>query len=323
MLYSLYFSNFPSHTPPQQFEFLDAAVGTCTYMAAFVLSVEWVSTKYRVLSSTVISLFYPIGEIFIGLLAMHIPTLRTLLLVLYVPGLLIVFYYWLIPESVRWLLVTGRRERALKILKKAATANHKELSQRSQDIIQKKTKEALEATEAEESASIPISSIFRSRVLVLRLLNCSFCWIVCAHVFYGLSLSSTKIHGDDNKYLSFIVVVFAEIPGALIAYYLLDRLGRRSTLCAGLIIAGVATICSPLIPPDQTVLVRIFFFTGMCSISCAFSVLYIFTAEIWPTNLRNTLMNICSMLGRIGAMLSPLTPLLVSDYTSNVCEKEC
>lgn len=288
-------------------------------MAAFVLSVEWVSTKYRVLSCTIVSLFYPMGEMILGILAMHIHSMRTLLLVVYIPGLFVAFYYWLLPESVRWLVVTGRNKRALTILRKAANANNKTLSPKSESIIADKCKEALIKNENNENQSnIPISSIFKSKVLVMRLLNCSICWIVCVHVFYGMSVSATKIHNDDNKYLSFIVVVFAEIPAAIITYYLSDRLGRKATLFVGLVVAGLAAICSPLVPPHLTLLTRLLFFTGMCSISVAFSMLYIFTAEIWPTSLRNTMMNVCSMIGRIGAMAAPLTPLLVSEIFENI-----
>lgn len=282
-------------------------------MAAFVLSVEWVSTKHRVLSCTVVSLFYPLGEMLLGILAMHIPSMRTLILTLYLPGLFVAFYYWLIPESVRWLVVTGRRKRALIILQRAAKANHRELSEKSKSIVYDKCKEALlKSGDDGNTSTIPISSIFKSKVLALRLLNCSICWIVCVHVFYGMSVSATKIDGDDNKYLSFILVVFAEIPASIITYYLSDRLGRKPTLFSGLTVAGLAAICSPFVPAHLTFLKRVLFFTGMCSISVAFSMLYIYTAELWPTKLRNFLMNLCSMIGRIGAMAAPLTPLLVS-----------
>jgi hypothetical protein len=37
-----------------------------------------------------------------------------------------------------------------------------------------------------------------------------------------------------------------------------------------------------------------------------------FTAEIFPTKLRTSLLGLCSMVGRLGSMLAPLTPLLVS-----------
>lgn len=285
-------------------------------MAAFVLSVEWVSTKYRVLSATAVSIFYPMGEVILGLLAMYISSMRILLVVLYGPGLFVAFYWWLMPESVRWLVITGREKRALAILQKGAKANHVQLSAKSLAIVADKCRAATKTVDSESgntsaSTSSPLIDVFKSRVLILRLLNCSLCWIAVVHAFYGMSVSSTKIQGDDNKYLSFILVVFAEIPAAILVYFLSDRWGRRVTLSVGLWIAGIAIVASAYVPIEQTFLTRALFFIGMLSISIAFCMLYIFTAEIWPTSIRNTLMNLCSMIGRFGAMAAPLTPLLV------------
>lgn len=37
------------------------------------------------------------------------------------------------------------------------------------------------------------------------------------------------------------------------------------------------------------------------------------TAEMWPTNVRTTIMNTCLMFGRIGSALAPFTVILVSE----------
>lgn len=283
-------------------------------MAAFVLGVEWVSSKYRVLSCTAISLFYPVGEIVLGLLAMHIPHMRTLLIAVYVPGLIVITYYWLVPESVRWLMVTGRIKRARQVLHSAAAANNKILSPDAERIIDERAIECPAADKDEANLpDISVLAILKSPVLALRLCICSIDWIVCYLVFYGLALSATVIEGDDNKYLSFIVVVVAELPGSLFTYLFLDRLGRRRTLCAALTLAGCIILCSQFIDEEeQTMLTRVFFFAGMCAQSCAFTTTYIYTAEIWPTSLRNTMMNVCSSMGRFGAMAAPFSILLVS-----------
>jgi hypothetical protein len=51
---------------------------------------------------------------------------------------------------------------------------------------------------------------------------------------------------------------------------------------------------------------------GKFAITGAFDTTYVFTAEIFPTKLRNSMLGMCSMVGRIGSMLAPQTPLLVS-----------
>lgn len=292
-------------------------------MAAFLLCIEWVSTKYRVLSSTIVAIIYPVGEILLGLTAIYIDHYRTFLIAIYVPALFVVSYFWLIPESVRWLVVTGQHQKALKIIQQTAKDNKKEISEKSLEIlhitcnandkVNGTTNAANKDAEKQETvgAADSIASIFKHRILILRLIVCSFCWIIVTHIFYGLSVSATKISDDDNKYLSYIVVMMAEIPASIISYFLLDYVGRRPTMCGALVTAGVATIASTFIPVEHTIIIRILFFIGMCATSTAFAVLYIFSAEIWPTGIRNTMMNICSMIGRFGSMLAPLTTLFV------------
>uniref|UniRef100_A0A182SH91 Major facilitator superfamily (MFS) profile domain-containing protein n=1 Tax=Anopheles maculatus TaxID=74869 RepID=A0A182SH91_9DIPT len=46
------------------------------------------------------------------------------------------------------------------------------------------------------------------------------------------------------------------------------------------------------------------------AISFSFGVLYIYTAEIFPTNLRQSLLSMCSMIGRLGSIVAPQMPLL-------------
>lgn len=162
------------------------------------------------------------------------------------------------------------------------------------------------------SRSESVTEIFKHKILIVRLIVCSICWIVTLHLYYGLSMSATKIAGDDNKYLSYIVVAVAEIPAALISYILLDYAGRRTTLCGSLVTAGIATIISALIPVQRVIVIRLLSFIGMCATSCALGIIFIYSAEIWPTPMRNLMINLCSMIGRSGSTVAPFTTLLVS-----------
>ena len=57
------------------------------------------------------------------------------------------------------------------------------------------------------------------------------------------------------------------------------------------------------------------FMIGKFAITISFAVIYVYTAELFPTNVRHSLLGYCSMFGRIGSMLAPQTPLLVSTPT--------
>lgn len=302
-------------------EFLEASAGTCTFAGIYILGIEWVSSKYRVVGSTFVSLAFPIGEMLIGFAAIYINDYRILLRTMYFPGLLIVFYFWLVPESVRWLLVTGRIDRAIKILKRTASINGRTLSDKSIEtlklryapatVIKVDTKAETHNVQA-TTFSHSIRVIATSRTLLTRFLICCFQWITCCYCFYGLSLISTYI--GDNGYASFIMVAAVEIPGILLSIPTLQYFHRRHIMCTTLTIAGVAMLAAPFVPKDSYAMILILFLIAKCSITLTFNNLYIYTAEQWPTSLRTTIMNSCSMIGRTGAMVAPLTPLLAQHF---------
>lgn len=55
----------------------------------------------------------------------------------------------------------------------------------------------------------------------------------------------------------------------------------------------------------------VIYLSGKFSITVAYSSVYIYVSEVFPTNVRQSLLAICSSTGRIGSTLAPLTPLLV------------
>lgn len=52
-------------------------------------------------------------------------------------------------------------------------------------------------------------------------------------------------------------------------------------------------------------------------IAVVMTAVYVYTAELYPTKYRHSLFAFSSMMGRIGSMLAPLTPAIVS---INACQ---
>lgn len=273
-----------------------------------------------------IGLAHPVGEIIFGFLASYCHDFRLLLRIFYTPGLFLFVYFWLVPESIRWLLVTGRVDRAIKILKRIARVNKKHLSNKSIDILTSKYTDVNAVSGAKNSTNSGKSthhkhSIFRSfgtvlksRTLALRLLICCYQWAACCFCYYGLNLSSTLIPGA-NRYVGFLFVVSAEIPGILLQIPLL-RFKRRILLFTTLFIAAISIVATSVVPERHSAVVLIFFIIGKAAITLGFALVYVVTSEMWPTNLRTSIMNTCSMIGRVGSMISPLTVFLVRSLRS-------
>lgn len=95
---------------------------------AVIVGVEMVGPKKREMSGVLLNYFYSVGEALVGLLFWLYPNWIVLQLLVSVPPLLFIGYYWIVPESVRWLLARKDYTQAKKIISKAARINGVQLS---------------------------------------------------------------------------------------------------------------------------------------------------------------------------------------------------
>ncbi|XP_030752013.1 organic cation transporter protein-like [Sitophilus oryzae] len=288
-------------------EFLDAAFGSGSYICGFVLGVELVGPKKRVLTGTLTSCCYAIGEILVAIAAWIVKDWKLLLLVTYSPSLLLVAYLWLIPESIRWNLSKGRVDEAKKTLRKLASVNGKEITEKELETLDFVEIERQESNESLEKSG-GIMEAVKSSVLMFRLVACCFCWITCAFLFYGLTLNSVALNG--NHYLDFILTALVEVPAYFTCNFIVDKLGRKKSLCGSYFLTGAACLAFIFIPASSRWGSLSVYLIGKFGATASFTVLYVITSEMFPTHLRHSFMGTCSTFGRCGSMISPQTPLL-------------
>ncbi|KAH8380177.1 hypothetical protein KR009_009343 [Drosophila setifemur] len=291
------------------FEFLDNMTSSTLYSTCFVIGIELVGPRRRVLACSVITVFYAVGEVALAMFAKAFPDWRILLRITYMPSLILLAYFWILPESVRWLLSQGKEERAKGILRRAATVNKRKLSETMLDKLVLANRDKLEQS---AESRFPIREAFKN--FKWRIANCSLCWIVHVLVYYGLSLNVVLLDGD--KYNNFAYIALVEIPGFFLPLLIMDRIGRRYSLCGLMLASGLCCIGTIFASGEQPVLQLVLFLIGKLTITASFQVLYFFASEIYPTNLRNSLLSFCSMMGRFGSMLAPQTPLLAKYYAN-------
>ncbi|KAF4523320.1 hypothetical protein B566_EDAN011799 [Ephemera danica] len=94
----------------------------------FNKTLEFVSPKRRELGGAVIVWSYTLGMIWLSFVAWAVREWNKILLVVYAPALLFISFIWLIPESVRWLMLRGRFGDAKQLIQRMAAVNHNKIS---------------------------------------------------------------------------------------------------------------------------------------------------------------------------------------------------
>ncbi|XP_021340008.1 solute carrier family 22 member 6-A-like [Mizuhopecten yessoensis] len=256
---------------------------------------------------------------------------RYLYLVLTLSSAYSVLGYWMHNESVRWLLANGKTAEAKTILRKAAKMNNVDEEQILQIVdkvtaVQCNTEEVVDIEEESESLSgktiknddkrsnkniVPkytIVTLFKRRRIAMIIVIMILAWTVDSLTYFGLILSSASLPVD--RYLSFFLLAVAEFPVVLFEYTLMNRIGRKRFCIIFHIIAAVSLIAGTVANhfsdlPGAKILIMIFFFLGKLGITGSFSCLFLYTPELYPTNLRTIGMGLPSAAGRVGGMLAP------------------
>ena len=96
----------------------------------------------------------------------------------------------------------------------------------------------------------------------------------------------------------------------------MDGLGRKTILVFCQLLAGVTCIAAAFVEAEWAVITLTL--AGKFGASASFSIVYLYTAELYPTSIRNTAVGTASMVARIGGIAAPLlaglklpTPLII------------
>ncbi|KAK2494916.1 hypothetical protein MC885_001286 [Smutsia gigantea] len=117
------------------FRFLQGVFGKGTWMTCYVIVTEIVGSKQRRIVGIVIQMFFTLGIIILPGIAYFIPNWQGIQLAITLPNFLFLLYYWVVPESPRWLITRKKGDKALKILRNIAKCNGKYLSPNYSEVI--------------------------------------------------------------------------------------------------------------------------------------------------------------------------------------------
>lgn len=93
------------------------------FIVPFVITVEIVGDETKTLWGNLIQVPFAIGEALVSTIAIGVHEYKTFLLVTSVPFFALLLLWFVLPESPRWLIATGRHKQAKAVIEKAAKIN--------------------------------------------------------------------------------------------------------------------------------------------------------------------------------------------------------
>lgn len=289
------------------------------FLVAYVIAMEMVGPSKRLYAGVVCQFFFTTGYILTAAFAYFIKDWRILQVALSAPGIVFLCYWWFVPESARWLITKGRGAEAKEILLKAAKENKVTIPEDILDNLLPKTEMANGDLPSEQEARKKKTSVRQATLYHLfhypnlrkKTLIILFSWFVNSGTYYGLSWNTSNLGGND--YINFLLAGAVEYPGYSFLLLTLNRWGRKAVLCGCMIVGGVALLLTSVVPSDMNWLIITLAMIGKMVITSSYGTVYVFSAEQFPTVVRNIGIGAASTSARIGGILAPYT-LLLGDH---------
>lgn len=259
---------------------------------------EYLPPKKRGRYLVLLESFWALGTVTAaGLAWLVMPTLgwRWLLGLSALPGTIIYFIRRHVPESPRYLLVSGQREKAMAVLEQVARENGAYLP--SGELI------VPLITRRGRILDLWTPGLIRTTLLLWVI------WFTISLGYYGVFIwlpTYFKLKGMTllPVYQNTFLMALAQLPGYFSAAYLVERWGRRRTLGFYLLASGLFTYLFAT-ATSLTAVVGMAVWMSFFALG-AWGALYAYTPEAYPTSLRTTGMGAASSMTRIAGAIAPL-----------------
>ncbi|KAK2508776.1 hypothetical protein MC885_008238 [Smutsia gigantea] len=273
------------------------AVAGYTFSNVALLT-EWVGPLWRTQAVVLAQCAFSLGQMVLAGLAYGIRNWRSFQIAGTTPVLLLFFYFWALPESARWLLTQGRVEEAKRLMQKVASVNGQKLSP---ELLGQLVRE-------DTGPSGSALDLIRHPQLRKVTLILSCVWFVDSLGYFGLSLQVGDFGLDI--YLTQLIFGAVEVPARYSSIFMMQWLGRKWSQLATLVLGGLMCIAIIFVPADLPVVITVLAVVGKFATTAGFTVSYVYSAELFPTVIRQTGMGLVGIFSRIGGITTPLVILL-------------
>ncbi|XP_014663046.1 PREDICTED: organic cation transporter 1-like [Priapulus caudatus] len=270
------------------------------YQAPFVLSLELAAADKHSLVSSMIWMTFVFGAMALPLIAWLSLNWRHIALITAAPLAVFGVFYWIMPESPRWLLTHGQKQQADKIIRRIAKVNKRNVS----DEMIARVKIPADHTSPSEQGNL--LTVLKFRYLMKKFVVILVVWVTNAMVYIGQTYAAgTSGVIGENPYLVFFFSAAVEGMGYFASWPIMQLLGRRWAVFINMSVCAAASFLITAVPAGVQWLSITIAMIAKFTITASFTVIYVFGAELFPTSLRSVSIGTCGFFSNAGVMLAP------------------
>ncbi len=277
--------------------FLNGLLAIGVFTNAFVWCMEVVGGRWQTIIGIGCEISWVVAWFLLALAAYLLPNWRHLLLVTMIPSTVLGCLAFLIPESPKWLLVNGRLDEAEEIVRDGYKVNKgKELP----------SDWRLKPVTKVEDARANCCDLFKTRNMAIKTLIIYFNWFANSFVYYGLTLNTGNLGGSVMT--TFLLNGLTEIPAYTFSLFILLKKGRKLPYASFMIMGGLLLFLTIAVPketfPNDWPIVMLAVL-GKMFITATFAIIYVYSAEIYPTVVRSIGVCSSSSFARVAGGVAP------------------
>ncbi|KAH8344138.1 hypothetical protein KR084_005024 [Drosophila pseudotakahashii] len=216
------------------FRMISGIATDSNFVMMYILVMEYMRPSVRTLGLSIcIGLFYCLGSMAAPWIAVLMRSWHGFLLVTSLPLLVVPFFYFIVPESIQWLISKQKYDRAVICLKRVAKINGRQVEERAYEEFVEECK----FSQQNQKASPHLLDLFKTPrlrrntlILFFKSMVITLCYDAVSRNVQGLGIS---------PFVMFSLSATAILPACLLIIALQDRIGRKAMASASLLLSGI------------------------------------------------------------------------------------
>uniref|UniRef100_A0A1I8P6Z5 Major facilitator superfamily (MFS) profile domain-containing protein n=1 Tax=Stomoxys calcitrans TaxID=35570 RepID=A0A1I8P6Z5_STOCA len=222
------------------FRFISGLATDSNFVMMYILVMEYLRPSLRTIGLSIcIGFFYCIGSMAAPWIAVWMQSWRGFLIATSIPFIMVPLFYFIVPESVQWLISKQKYEHAVDCLKRVAKINGKVVDENiyHEFIEECKRSHSQQQQEANTKVEPNLLGLFatprlrrNTLILFFKSMVITLCYDAVSRNVQGLGIS---------PFVMFSLSATTILPACLLLIALQDRIGRKAMASMSLLLSGI------------------------------------------------------------------------------------